>query len=68
MKLVLLPGMDGTGILFEPLLKALPGAAHGAPVRTPSGGRGDRGICRLFAAEGKGSILGNDNPRLTGQR
>jgi pimeloyl-ACP methyl ester carboxylesterase len=25
MKLVLLPGMDGTGILFEPLVKALPG-------------------------------------------
>jgi pimeloyl-ACP methyl ester carboxylesterase len=25
MKLVLLPGMDGTGILFEPLVQALPG-------------------------------------------
>ena len=28
MKLVLLPGMDGTGILFEPLLAALPGNLH----------------------------------------
>lgn len=25
MKLILLPGLDGTGLLFEPLLKALPG-------------------------------------------
>lgn len=28
MKLVLLPGMDGTGILFEPLIKALPENLH----------------------------------------
>lgn len=25
MNLILLPGMDGTGLLFEPLLEALPG-------------------------------------------
>jgi pimeloyl-[acyl-carrier protein] methyl ester esterase len=30
MKLVLLPGMDGTGILFEPLIRALP--KHWSPI------------------------------------
>src|ERR1043166_2206997 len=36
MKLVLLPGMDGTGILFEPLLKALPGTLEPIVVSYPS--------------------------------
>ncbi len=30
MKLILLPGLDGTGILFEPLVRALP--SHLSPV------------------------------------
>lgn len=33
--LVLLPGMDGTGILFEPLLAVLPSTVHPSVVRYP---------------------------------
>ena len=35
LRLVLLPGMDGTGILFEPLLEALPQAWEAEVVQYP---------------------------------
>ena len=35
MRLVLLPGMDGTGRLFGPLLAALPPGIDGEPVAYP---------------------------------
>lgn len=35
MHLLLLPGMDGTGRLFSPLLRALPPSLHGIPVAYP---------------------------------
>ena len=34
-RLVLLPGMDGTGILFEPLLEILPSDLHAKVVSYP---------------------------------
>ena len=37
--LVLLPGMDGTGDLFAPLLSALPPALRTIVVRYPATGR-----------------------------
>ena len=36
MKLVLLPGLDGTGLLFEPLLEALPATLRRQVVTSPT--------------------------------
>lgn len=61
MRLVLLPGLDGTGRLFEPLLRALPRNVHASVIgypASPSHGQNYE-VLTEFAGErlGEGPLL-----------